>query len=155
MDKAGDVLKSLLSVHNEGAAYSSLFGTWVDIVGLSLGEHSRVYDVRHKTLYVEVDHPGWMQMLYFRKEKILAVLKIKFSQLDIMDLKIKVNPQFSRGKEEVRNEAEPCRGDGGQSMPMEENENGEIKDALSSVQDEGLKRSLRKLYQASLKRRKT
>ena len=141
-------MKGLLSIHSEGAEYSSLFGSWVDIVGLSLGGHSRVYDVRHKTLYVEVDHPGWMQMLYFRKEKILSVVKRKYSQLEIMDLKIKVNPQLSRGKDEGRDEAEPCRVD------TEEKDKGEIKEALSSVKDEELKRNLRKLFQASLKKRK-
>ena len=92
MKKAAEVLAHLLerSRAAEGSPAGSLFGEWQDIAGVSLAEHCRVYDVRHHNLFVEVDHPGWMQLLLLAKRKLLAKLRQRFPQLEIRDLKVRV-----------------------------------------------------------------
>ena len=111
MERAGDILKYLLDKTGRRNAhlYSSFFRGWQDIVGISLAEHSRVFDVKNRFVLIEVDHPGWMQKLNFQKEVILRRLKRLYPELDIDDLKIRVNLNFSsyarKKTEEVKNKA--------------------------------------------------
>jgi hypothetical protein len=95
MRKAADVLSKLLEANTrrpgQSRPYSSVFGGWRDLVGLSLAEHSRVYEVRHGSLFVEVDHNGWMQLLLLRKARIMERLRRRYPELEIRDLRIRVN----------------------------------------------------------------
>ena len=69
MKKAAEILARILEEKGReiGTTYSSVFGGWSWIVGESLAEHSRVYEVKNRNLFVEVDHPGWMQLLLMKK----------------------------------------------------------------------------------------
>ena len=73
MERAGDILKAILAegVLRSGHKYISLFGGWEDVVGEPLCDHTRAIDVQRGSLVVEVDHPGWFQMLQFREKQIL------------------------------------------------------------------------------------
>ncbi|GAG60086.1 unnamed protein product [marine sediment metagenome] len=98
MDSAGDILKALLirnDLIEKGNNYSSLFKGWAGIVGPPLMDHSRIIDIKKGSLLVEVDHPGWLQILHFKKRLFLKKLKGRYPELDIKDLHIKVNLNFS------------------------------------------------------------
>jgi hypothetical protein len=98
MKKAAEVLARLLEKGPAGAnPFSSLFGGWQDIAGVSLAEHCRAYEVRHHSLLVEADHPGWMQLLLMQKKAILARIRQRFPQLELRDIKVRVNPGSSQG----------------------------------------------------------
>ena len=96
MKRASDILAKLLDENSRAKAqsYSSVFGGWRDLAGLSLADHSRVYEIRHGNLFVEVDHNGWMQILQLRKPRILNRLRTRYPELGIRDLKVRVNPSM-------------------------------------------------------------
>ena len=92
MKKAEEILARLLEKGPAGApAFHSLFGGWQEIAGPSLAEHCRAYEVRHHSLLVEADHPGWMQLFLMQKKPILARIRQRFPQLDLRDIKVRVN----------------------------------------------------------------
>lgn len=90
MRKADEILKGLLSNYNLelGKTYSSFFQSWATIAGLDLAAHSRVQDIDGQALIVEVDHPGWVQMLQMDRERILGRIRKMYPELKIRELKI-------------------------------------------------------------------
>jgi hypothetical protein len=92
MKKAAEILSRLLDKGPAGAQpFHSLFGAWRDIAGESLAEHCRAFEVRHRSLLVEADHPGWMQLLLLQKKGILARIRQRFPQLELRDIKVRVS----------------------------------------------------------------
>ena len=71
--------------------WSSFFRGWQELAGLDIAAHSRVKDVKRGTVIVEVDHPGWLQMLQMRKVKILRAVKKRYPELCIEDMRIYLN----------------------------------------------------------------
>ena len=143
MDSAGDILKALLIRHDlieKGSNYSSLFKGWGGIVGPPLMDHSRIIDIKNAILLIEVDHPGWLQILHFKKRLFLKKLKGRYPELDIKDLHARVNLNFSvlqpdrkkKGKREI--------------------ENPEIDSIVSLVKEDELKRLLKNLFVSALER---
>ena len=148
MKKAGEILKKLLDEKGSKSAvlYSSLFRGWQDIAGISLAEHSRVYDFRNNDVLVEVDHPGWMQILHFRTRKILARLKRLYPELEINDLKIKVNFNFSAYQQHPEEEK------GKKRDSDKKNSNLEVDQIIAGVKEDELKKSLKRLFVHALER---
>ena len=146
MESAGEILKNLLDKKNSIKAdrCSSLFRSWRDLVGVSPAEHSRVYDLRNKVLFVEVDHPGWMQTLHFNKNSILKQLEKNYPELEIHKISFKVNLKFSSQPDErvVATADESSR----------DNKYYEIDRIVSAVKDDELKKRLKNLFVGSLKR---
>lgn len=103
MKKAEEILARLLEKGPAGApAFHSLFGGWQEIAGPSLAEHCRAYEVRHHSLLVEADHPGWMQLFLMQKKPILARIRQRFPQLDLRDIKVRVSAAGARSPGEPR-----------------------------------------------------
>ena len=176
MRQAKEVLSKLLDENSrgKGASYSSVFRGWRDLAGLSLADHSRVYEIRHNNLFVEVDHNGWMQILLLRKARILSKLRNRYPELEIRDLKIRINPAMSPAGEPDPSEparhafdeaglpveapgapVEPARvGQGPAGSvpgPGAACHDEEVDRALCGVSQESLRRQLKKLFLSSLK----
>jgi hypothetical protein len=85
IQKAGDVLRELFSHLNfeQGKAFVSFFSDWMELVGVDLACHVRPVDIRHKSLLLEVDHPGWMQMFQLKQRRILHRIERKHPSLGI------------------------------------------------------------------------
>ena len=77
MKKIGDVLRDYLKEMGwlAGNPYDPLFQHWKEIAGEALALHSRLIDVQNGMLLVEVDHPGWLQMLQLRKSAVLEAAR--------------------------------------------------------------------------------
>ncbi|RKX92585.1 MAG: hypothetical protein DRP59_05095 [Spirochaetes bacterium] len=89
MKKARDVLIDVLGgIHLEGEMYVSFFNSWNKIAGTDISNHSRLTDIKNGILYMEVDHPGWIQLIQLRKREILKKTKSMFPQLEIRDIRI-------------------------------------------------------------------
>lgn len=117
MDKAGDLLKNLSIFKNidSGSAekYTAVFKSWEKIAGLKLADYSRIVDLNHKTLVVEVDHPGIMQLLQMKYSEILRRLRHHYPQLEIADIRMFVkNPDFQYGKAGIGENSLPGDKDG-------------------------------------------
>lgn len=154
MKKAAEILSRLLETREQSAAgqYASVFAAWQEISGVSLAEHSQVYEIRNRNLLVEVDHPGWMQMLLLAKRSILDKVRRRYPQLGIQDLKIRVNLSYAeteRPKGSVERPAET----GGAGVSPEAKTPVELEQALAGVADQALKTRLRLLLLAILRRK--
>lgn len=89
MKKAKDILIDVLGgIHLEGEMYVSFFNSWNKIAGTDISNHSRLSDIKNGILYIEVDHPGWIQLIQLRKKEILKKTKSMFPQLEINDIRI-------------------------------------------------------------------
>ena len=77
MRKVGDVLRDFLKERGWPLEdpYGPLFRGWEDIAGPELGTRSRVVEVEDGVIVVEVDHPGWLQMLQLRKRSLLEAAR--------------------------------------------------------------------------------
>jgi hypothetical protein len=94
MERAGDILKSLLSegILKEGQKYISLYSCWDEIVGEPLSYHTKAVDVERGSLTVQVDHPGWFQMFRFKEKEVLKRVRSRFPALNIKMIKVRVVP---------------------------------------------------------------
>ncbi len=90
---AGEILKSLLSEkqNEEAREYYRFFSAWDEIVGENLAGRTRAKELKGKTLIVEVDHPGWIQVLQMRQAYILHELGERFSGLQIEKIRCYVS----------------------------------------------------------------
>ncbi len=152
MKKAAEILARVLDEKNRKLArtYSSIFGTWSEIAGESLAEHSRIYEIANGNLFVEVDHPGWMQLLLMKKPRILRAVKHRYPAMAIKDIKVKVNLSYP---DATKGEPESGSGHEGEEHTAEQGGQREDLDrVLSSVSQEVLKRRLRRLFLKSLER---
>ena len=52
--------------------------------------HARLVDVRNNILIVEVDHPGWLQMLRLRQEAILEAARSAAPMVPIEGIRVRV-----------------------------------------------------------------
>jgi hypothetical protein len=154
MDKAGDLLKAFFAFHNleGGEKYVSLFSSWRKVAGDDIASHSRIVDLRRGALLVEVDHPGWMQMLQMKQEAILKTLALRYPDLAIRMLHVKLTPagQFSSPTAVPANPAplpEPAA-----ETPAEPPVSKTEQEALDAIYDENLKNTLLRL-QKTLKKK--
>jgi hypothetical protein len=149
MDKAGDLLKAFFAFHNleGGEKYVSLFSSWRKVAGDDIASHSRIVDLRRGALLVEVDHPGWMQMLQMKQEAILKTLASRYPDLAIRMLHVKLTPagQFSSPaspSSPTPPEAEP---ESAAETPEEPLVSKTEKEALDAIHDEDLRNTLLRL----------
>jgi predicted nucleic acid-binding Zn ribbon protein len=90
--KIGDLLKEYLKEMGwlEGNPYEPLFQGWKQIAGEALAAHSRLIDVHNGMLLVEVDHPGWLQMLQLRKTALLEAARRAAPQAGIEGIRTRL-----------------------------------------------------------------
>ncbi|MCX7031165.1 MAG: DUF721 domain-containing protein [Spirochaetes bacterium] len=89
MRKVGDVLRDFLKERGWPAEdpYAPLFRGWEEIAGPDLGSRSRVVEVEDGVIVVEVDHPGWLQMLQLKKRSLLKAARQAVPRGRIEDLR--------------------------------------------------------------------
>jgi predicted nucleic acid-binding Zn ribbon protein len=90
--RIGDLLHEYLKEMGwlSGNPYDPLFREWNTIAGESLAAHSRLIDVQNGMLLVEVDHPGWLQMLQLRKTALLAAARRVAPQASIEGIRTRL-----------------------------------------------------------------
>jgi len=76
MRKVGDLLREFLRDRGwlSGSPYEPLFSGWPKIAG-SMAAHARLTDIQGGYLIVEVDHPGWIQMVRLREASLLEAAR--------------------------------------------------------------------------------
>ena len=89
MKKAGDFLKEFfdnLGIPSEKR--ETIFSCWAEIAGKDIAEHSKVIDIKKEIVFVETDHPGWLQIINFKKEHILNKINEKFPEKEAREIKV-------------------------------------------------------------------
>lgn len=128
MKRAGDLIGKLFSniSSDELQTYGELFSSWKEMAGTDIAAHSRILELQKGVLYIGVDHPGWMQMIGFKKQQILRSLKSRYPSLEVRDLRLVL---IEGVPEEILNE----RFSGEESPPPAENEEAPEKEPETSV----------------------
>jgi hypothetical protein len=89
MKTAGEILSALFDQGfvKKAQGYSKLFDSWTDITeknGIATAaDYSRVKELDRGILLVEIDHPGWKQILQTKQSKLLYDFRYRFPDLDI------------------------------------------------------------------------
>jgi hypothetical protein len=146
--RASDILVRLLDekIDEQGRSSTGVFRRWADIVGRPLSDHSRVFELQHDQLCVEVDHPGWLQVLLLRKNQILHRVARAYPQLRIRGLRARVNLSYAASRPATEAGGPPSRSSPGAAPEAE------VEQAVSGAGSEDLKARLRRLFHASLRR---
>ncbi len=92
MKKAADFINEIFtSIHmDEEQDAVSLFQSWEMVVGTDIAAHSHIHELEGATLIIYVDHPGWIQMIDLRKRSILRKIRIKYPELDIQKILLRL-----------------------------------------------------------------
>lgn len=100
MKPAREIISAIFDeqIAQRAESYSGLFSGWKSVAGENIAAHSKVIDVKHGALLVEVDHAGWIQMIRLRESHILGELRKRYSALDIRQLKIRVAAEPATGE---------------------------------------------------------
>lgn len=160
MKKVEDLLQQFLNRigQSDGAPYVGLFRSWRGIVGDRIADHAEPVDVRGSALIVEADHPGWVQMVMFSREKILRELGRRYPELKITGMQIRVAGERAAGDRLVGDHLAANPGDAAESADIagsagtipaggrEERAPSESdKEALTRVSDDELRQTLESL----------
>jgi hypothetical protein len=157
MDKAGDLLKEVFAFYNisGGEEYVALFSSWRKLAGDDIAAHSRIFNLHKGALIVEVDHPGWAQMLRMRQTDILRRLSETYPALGIRMIHIKLIPDGKFSPPQTA-ESLSAGAEEEESLPPRENSVERDKresDGLENIQDAGLRESLLRLKDSLGKKR--
>jgi len=94
MKTAGDILSNLFDDRfiKKACGYSKFFDSWTDITAkngiASAADHSRIKDLDNGLLLIEMDHPGWKQILQTKQSKLLNDFRKRFPELDITGISL-------------------------------------------------------------------
>jgi len=161
MKTAGDILSALFDEHfvKKARGYSKFFDSWVDITAkngiAAAADHSRIKDLDRGVILIEMDHPGWKQILQTKQSKLLNDFRIRFPELDISGISLMLSKNSSQediAKEFTRGHVEPSvRG----TEDTEEKEEEELITAgYDAIKDDEFREKLIKLGQTIAEREK-
>jgi predicted nucleic acid-binding Zn ribbon protein len=88
----GDLLKEYMRERGwlGGNPYEPLFKEWRKIAGEGIASHARLIDIQNGILLVEVDHPGWLQLVQMKSAALLAAARATAPLAVVEGLKIRV-----------------------------------------------------------------
>ena len=94
----------------EGSSYVGLFSSWQSVAGERIAAHAQPVDIRGHTLIIEADHPGWVQMVMMRRERIIGELSRRFPELKITGISVRLaDPARRADSERPGRSARPSR----------------------------------------------
>lgn len=102
MRSAGEVLSTLFDEGflREAQSYSDLFTCWRDITeknGIPFAaDHSWIKTMERGLVWIEVDHPGWKQILQTKESKLLSDFRRRFPEMDISGLSLSLGKPGGR-----------------------------------------------------------
>ncbi len=90
--KVGDLLREFLRERGwlGRDPSAAVFLQWKTVAGEPFGEHSRPVEIEDGTLIVEVDHPGWLQLLLMKKASLLSAVREAAPGAGIRDLVLRL-----------------------------------------------------------------
>ena len=88
----GDILQQTLqTIHRETDEYLvRLSACWTELVGETLGEHSRPAAMKGKLLMVHVSSPVWLHEMRFLKADLIDNINLLLGPPGVKDIRFKV-----------------------------------------------------------------
>lgn len=89
---AAELISALISpkAAREAGTWVQVTGAWPALAGDRAAPHSRIADLENHVVTVEVDHPGWIQLLQFRQARLLAEIRERFPALEVRALQFRL-----------------------------------------------------------------
>ena len=94
MKRAGEVFSAIFDegMMQKADGYSAFVSCWKDLTeknGIAAAAaHSRISSLDRGLVWIEVDHPGWKQILQTKESKLLSDFRYRFPELDISGISI-------------------------------------------------------------------
>jgi len=94
MKRIGDVLSTIFDekLMKKADGYSAFFSCWKDLTAkngiTAAADHSWIKSLDRGLVWVEVDHPGWKQILQTKESKLLSDFRYRFPEMDISGISI-------------------------------------------------------------------
>ena len=94
MKKVGDVLSVIFNkdLLKKASDCSAFFSCWKDLMeknGIAAAaDHSWIKSEEKGLVWIEVDHPGWKQILQTKESKLLHDFRYRFPELNISGISI-------------------------------------------------------------------
>ena len=156
MKRAGEVLSALFDEKfmKKAGEYSALFSCWKDLMeknGIAAAaDHSRVKSLDRGLVWVEVDHPGWKQIIQTKESKLLSDFRRRFPDTGISGLSILLCKPGEMGTEnEGKKQAEEkqCETADTRARIPDPPPSPNSLSGYNSIKDGGLKETLMRLEQ--------
>ncbi|MCL1932162.1 MAG: DUF721 domain-containing protein [Treponema sp.] len=102
MKRVGDVLSAIFDedMMQKARGYSALFSCWKDLTEknniAAAADHSWITSLDKGMVWIEVDHPGWKQILQTKESKLLSDFRYRFPDMDISGLSIMLSRTGAR-----------------------------------------------------------
>jgi hypothetical protein len=158
MKTAGEILSALFDEQfiKKAQKFSKFFDSWKDITAkngiAAAADHSRIKDLDRGLLLIEMDHPGWKQILQTKQSKLLNDFRIRFPELDISGISLIL------GKSEPDNDSQGSVQDTDSHYADQHNTTQEYaeepsapdateKKDINSINDDDFKETLRRIGQ--------
>jgi hypothetical protein len=165
MKTAGEILSVLFDKQfvEKAQGYSKLFDSWEDITAkngiAAASAHSRIKDLDRGILLVEMDHPGWKQILQTKQSKLLNDFRLRFPEMDISGISLMLGSGSPSGEsqQEEETEVETVEIQTEQSRIIEEPPARTAEPAVQgydAIEDNDFKEKLKKLGQTIAEKKK-
>jgi len=164
MKTAGDILSALFDERfiKKAQGYSKLFNSWVDITAkngiAAAADHSRIKDLDRGILLIEMDHPGWKQILQTKQSKLLNDFRIRFPELNISGISLKLGMPESQTDDKTEIPESPNEALPAPTPELIVDTSDHINKKLSgydAIKDEDFKKALINLEQKIVNREKS
>jgi hypothetical protein len=159
MKTAGDILSALFDEGfvKKAHEYSKLFASWADITAkngiTAAADHSSIKDLDDGILLIEMDHPGWKQILQTKQGKLLNDFRRRFPELNISGISLMLGrsePRTAVSQTSVpREKTEPQEQIADTEEPAEPGQGAQRPEVrgYNAIKDGDFKESLKKLEQ--------
>lgn len=115
-------------------------------MGKKLYGHTKLIDIKNKSLVVVVDHPGWLQIVKLNERIIIKKIQKMFPQLSVKSMKTSVKQEFFKEERDFHEQE--------QEKYEKEEKNTEIREnseKFKIIGDEQLRNTLKRLYVSIIK----
>jgi len=159
MKTAGEILTDIFDedFFKKAKGYSELYNSWKEITeknGISgAADNSRIKNFEKGILLIEVDHPGWKQILQTKQSKLLHDFQIRFSEFNISGIYLVLGKSKPKNDNEEPARNTQCETEDTQKSESEVNADTANK-SFDAIKDEDFKESLRNLGQTIASREK-
>lgn len=110
MKKAGDLVNLFFNEvqKKQGEQYNSFHDSWEKIAGEKIGVNSEIRDIIDESLIIEIDHPGWKQLILLKERQILNKINKEFPELSVKKIKFyfKNSKKISENSKEIEKSAD-------------------------------------------------
>jgi hypothetical protein len=157
--RAGEVLSALFDegFFEKAKSYSAFFSCWNDLIEKNeilpaAADHSRVKTIERGIVWVEVDHPGWKQVLQTKQSKLLFDFQYRFPDMGITGLSISLcKPGALSAPQELVSE-KPAPANPEKRPPAEVPAHQPQGEGYDAIKDEAFKEALMRLERSVIEK---